>query len=170
MYKEAEQSLRRLGKVACVPWDRERRLGESRSASSHLIDSLSIAIRICLLLLPTLGCSEHLGIEEGRTDMSNTGKFDSNIEEKNKNTPDAVMIIQHHYRYLPIKMFSLYIIKSDRVNMVERQQTLKKQQGSGGRTCCKLFAVCMWAWQVGNGNWESSRQGLVKYSGMFAKR
>lgn len=53
--------------------------------------------------------------------------------------------------------------------MVDRQQILKKQQGNGGRTCCELFAVGMWAWQVGNSNWESSMKGLVKYSGMFAK-
>lgn len=44
--------------------------------------------------------------------MSNTGKFDCNVKEKDKNSPDALTAIQHHYRYLPIRMFSL-IIKSE---------------------------------------------------------
>lgn len=81
LQRRSRQSQRSLEKAACSLWDREGRFWGSCNASAHL--NLSIDARICLLL-PTLVCSEHLEIEEGRMDMNNTAKFDYNIKEKNK--------------------------------------------------------------------------------------
>lgn len=126
MYRwEVEQSQRRLEKVVGVPWNRKKRLWEGCCTSSH--PSLCIAISI-YPLIPTLGCSKHLDIEGGRMDRCYTGKLDCNIPEKNKRTPDALMALQHHCRYLPSNMFSLYnnIVQSEGVNSrVERQQIKK---------------------------------------------
>lgn len=61
-------------------------------------------------------------------DRCYTGKLDCNSPEKNKRTPDALMALQHHYRYLPSNMFSLYnnIVQSEGVNSrVERKQIKK---------------------------------------------
>lgn len=61
-------------RVAGIPLDKEKRLWEGCCASCHL--SLSIAIGI-YPLIPTLGCSKHLDIEEGRMHWCNAGKLDT---------------------------------------------------------------------------------------------